>query len=330
MLPNIAGNSYLILAVLVFIAVLLLAEALYLIWKTYKGPEARKIESRLRALSGSLDHSKQARVLKERMLSEVPALQRLLLNLPRAQRLDRFILQAGLDWTVSRLLVTCWALGVIAFMAMIGLAHQPLSAALLAGVAVGAIPLGYVHSLRQRRLGRLERQLPDALDLVTRALRSGHAFASGLQMIGDEMAEPIAGEFRIVHDEVNFGVSLQQALNNLSERVPVTDLRYFVVAVLIQRESGGNLTEVLANLSRLIRERLKLLSRIRVLSSEGRLSAWVLGVMPFGLAGGMYLVNPEFMSPLWTDPIGLTIIKYTMSMMAIGILVLRRIVRIRV
>ena len=103
-------------------------------------------------------------------------------------------------------------------------------------------------------------------------------------MVGEEMAEPIAGEFRIVHDEVNFGVSLQQALTNLSERVPITDLRYFVVAVLIQRESGGNLTEVLGNLSRLIRERLKLLAKVRVLSSEGRLSAWILGLMPFALA----------------------------------------------
>ena len=108
-----------------------------------------------------------------------------------------------------------------------------------------------------------ERQLPEALDLVARALRSGHSFASGLQMIGEEMAEPIANEFRIVADEVNFGVSLQQALTNLSERVPLTDLRYFVVAVMIQRDSGGNLTEVLGNLSRLIRERLKLLARVQ-------------------------------------------------------------------
>src|SRR5690606_23421712 len=120
------------------------------------------------------------------------------------------------------------------------------------------------------------------------------------------------GEFRIVHDEVNFGVSLQNALMNLCERVPITDVRYFVVSVLIQRESGGNLTEILGNLSHLIRDRLKLLARVRVLSSEGRLSAWILGVMPFALGAVMNMVNPEFMSPLWTDPIGITIMQYTL------------------
>jgi tight adherence protein B len=172
--------------------------------------------------------------------------------------------------------------------------------------------------------------LPEALDLITRALRSGHAFSSALQMVGEEMAEPIAGEFRTVHDEVNFGVALQQALMNLSTRVPLTDLRYFIVSVLIQRDSGGNLTEVLGNLSRLIRERLKLLAKVKVLSSEGRLSAWILGVMPFGLAGAMFLVNPDFMSPLWTDPIGIAIIKYMLMLMAFGILVLLKIIKIRV
>ena len=134
-------------------------------------------------------------------------------------------------------------------------------------------------------MAKIERQLPDALDLMTRALRAGHAFSSALKMAGEEMAEPIAGEFRTVHDEVNFGVSLEQALTHLSERVPLTDLRYFVVAVLIQRDSGGNLTEILGNLSQLIRERLKLLAKVKVLSSEGRMSAWILGLMPFFLAG---------------------------------------------
>jgi tight adherence protein B len=176
----------------------------------------------------------------------------------------------------------------------------------------------------------MEKQLPEALDLVTRALRAGHSFASGVQMIGDEMTDPIASEFRMVADEVNFGVSLQQALTNLSERVPLTDLRYFVVAVLIQRDSGGNLTEVLGNLSRLIRDRLKLLARVRVLSSEGRLSAWILGLMPFALVALLNVFNPEFMAPLWTDPIGQTVLKYMLVLMLVGIVLLRKIVKIRV
>ena len=134
----------------------------------------------------------------------------------------------------------------------------------------------------------------------------------------------------MVHDEINYGTSLQQALLNLGERVPVTDLRYFIVAVLIQRESGGNLTEMLTNLSRLIRERLKLHAKVRVLSAEGRLSAWILGLMPFAVAALLNLLNPEFMSALWTDPMGTSILQWLTFLMVIGVLMLYRIVRIRV
>jgi tight adherence protein B len=327
---DIGGNAFLVISVMVFVAVLLLLEGLYLIWKSYKGPEAKKLEKRLRALSASNDTTAQAQLLKERMLSEVPAFQRVLFSIPRAHNLDKFILQAGLNWTVSKLLLSCVAFGAIGLLLVIGVLHQTLLIAAAAGAVLGTVPLLFVQQKRSSRLLKLERQLPDALDLVTRALRSGHSFSSGLQMIGEEMAEPIANEFRIVSDEVNFGVSLQQALTNLSERIPLTDLRYFVVAVLIQRDSGGNLTEVLSNLSRLIRERLKLLGKVRVLSSEGRLSAWIVGLMPFALAGVMNFVNPSFMSPLWKDPMGISIIKYMLIVMAFGVLMLRKIIKIRV
>ncbi len=330
MLQPIGGNFFLILSVLVFIAVVLLLEGLYMMWKSYKGPEARQLEKRLQALSASRDNTQQAHLLKQRMLSDVPLLQRFFQNLPRAHRLDRFILQAGLDWTVSRLLLSSAALGAIGCMITISFAHQSQLAGVVVGVLLATLPLLYVQNKRHRRLAKMEQQLPEALDLMTRALRSGHAFSSGLKMVGEEMSNPIADEFRIVDDEVNFGVSLQQALTNLSERVPITDLRYFVVSVLIQRESGGNLTEVLGNLSRLIRARLKLLSKVRVLSSEGRLSAWILGIMPFALAGVMSLANPGFMAPLWKDPIGIGIVKYMLVLMLIGVLILRKIVKIHV
>ncbi|AIY42969.1 Flp pilus assembly protein TadB [Collimonas arenae] len=330
MLQQTGGNAFLIISVLVFVAVVLLLEGFYMMWKSYRGPQARKISKRLQALSASHDKSSRSQLLKQRMLSDIPVFERLLLSLPRARRLDRFILQAGLDWTVSKLLLSCAATGVIVCILMTSFARQSILLGAVIGISAATLPLLYVLRKRGRRLARIEQQLPDALDLVTRALRSGHAFSSGLQMIGEEMAEPIAGEFRIVHDEVNFGVSLQQALTNLSERVPVTDLRYFVVAVLIQRDSGGNLTEVLGNLSRLIRDRLKLLAKVKVLSSEGRLSAWILGLMPFALAAVMSLVNPDFMAPLWHDPIGIGIIKYMLILMALGIFVLIKIIRIRV
>lgn len=330
MLQNIGGNAFLVMSVLVFIAVLLLLEGGYLLWKTYKGPDARKIETRIRAISASLDKSQQTQLLKQRMLSEVPVLERLLLGISRAHRLDRFIQQSGLGWSVSKLLLSCAALGALALMLMLYAAHQSVLLSGVVSVVLAAVPFLYVSRKRSQRLRKFETQLPEALDLITRALRSGHAFSSALQMVGDEMTEPVAGEFRIVHDEVNFGIELQQALTNLSVRVPLTDLRYFIVSVLIQRESGGNLTEVLGNLSRLIRERLKLMSKVRVLSSEGRLSAWILGIMPFALAGVMAIANPEFMTPLWNDPIGISIIQYMLILMAFGVLILRKIIKIRV
>jgi tight adherence protein B len=330
MLQSLEQNPFLILSMMVFVAVTLLLEGLYLIWKSYKGAAAKNIERRLNALSASRDSSGQTQLLKQRMLSDVPAIERLLLNLPKLDRIQRFIHQAGLTWTVSKLILSCAALGAVGFMAATSFAHLPITVGALSGTAITPLPLLFVGHLRYRRLRKIEQQLPDALDLLIRGLKAGHAFSSSLQMLGEEMAEPIAGEFRIVHDEVNFGVSLQQSLLNLCERVPVTDLRFFVLSVLIQRESGGNLTEVLANLSRLIRERLKLLAKVRVLSSEGRLSAWILGVIPFGIGGLLYVFNPRFMSPLWIDPIGITILEYLAAMMVFGILVLIKIVKIRV
>ena len=325
-----SDNFFLILSVLVVLAVVLLFEGLYMIWNTYKGPQAKKIENRLRLLSAASDASAQAQLLRHRMLSNLPMLARILLRMPRVHQIDRMILQANLNWTVSRLLLSCVTLGLAAYLACYMLLHQGPLVCAAAGALLMFAPLAYVQRRRLKRMRKLEQQLPDALDLLARALRAGHSFGAGLQMIGHEMADPIAGEIRFVHDEMNFGVSLEQALTNLSVRVPITDLRYFVVAVLIQRESGGNLTEVLGNLSQLIRQRLKLHWRIRILSAEGRLSAWVLGVMPFALAGVMNLLNPTFMAPLWTDPLGIAIVRNMLLMMAFGILVLRKITRIRV
>lgn len=324
------GNSFLVLLVLVFIAVLLLLEALYLLWRSQRGPQAKKLQGRLQALSAARDHTAQALLLKQRMLSELPVFERTLQSLPRLERLDRMILQAGIGWSVSKLLLLTVSVGSCAWLLVAATAGQPALVGLAAGALFGSVPLCYVAYRKTKRMSQIERQLPEALDLMIRALRAGHAFSSALKMTGEEMPEPIAGEFRTVHDEINFGVSLQQALGHLSERVPLTDLRYFVVAVLIQRESGGNLTEILANLSRLVRERLKLLAKVKVLSSEGRMSAWILALMPFFLAFVMNLANPEFMRPLWTDPLGITIVKYLLILMAFGVFIMRRIIRIRV
>jgi len=221
-------------------------------------------------------------------------------------------------------------LAVFSGMVLALLANLPTFVAIAIGLVAGIIPLLYLQGAKQKRMITIEQQLPDALDLMGRAMSAGHAFPSALQMVGSEMPEPIASEFRIVFDEINYGISTQEALINLTTRVPSTDLSYFVIAVLIQRETGGNLTELLGNISELIRARLKLLGTIRVLSAEGRLSAWILTIMPFALGLVLQIMNPEFLSVLWTDPMGQKMVGVAMCLMVVGIFAMWRITKIRV
>lgn len=324
------SNSFLTLAVLVFVSVILLIEGLVSLWKTHKGPEVSRVKRRLQALAATSDNSAPTHLLKQRLLGETSVLEQLLLRLPRLRQLDRVLLQSGLRWTVAGVVLSSAAAAALGWLLGSEFAPQSPLIGLLAAGGGASLPVALMLHRRARRLQHMARQLPDMLDLITRALRAGHAFTSALKMAGEEMPEPISSEFRTVHDEMNFGISLQQALTHLNERVPLTDLRYFVVAVLVQRDSGGNLTEILTDLSRLLRERAKLLAKVRVLSSEGRLSAWILGAMPFVLAGVLNIFNPQFISLLWTDPIGISMIQYMLVLMLIGALIMRKIIRIRV
>ena len=316
---------------LTFVAVVLFCEGLYLLWNSYQGPQAKKMAYRLQALSAGADRSPQALVLKNRMLAELSGLERLLLSVPRWPALDRLLLQSGLDWRVSQLLGFSSVVAALT-LAALNAGGQVLALELTAALTLGmaCLPWVYVQFKRASRLRAIHTQLPDALDLIGRALRSGHALTASLKMAGDELSGPLARELRLTHDEVNFGVSLHQALSNLGHRVPVTDLRYFTIAVLVQRETGGNLMEVLSNLSRLMRERLKLQSKVRVMTAEGRISAWALGSLPFVLAALMHWGNPEFISVLWTDPVGLELTQVTLGLMLLGCLWLWRLTQVRV
>jgi tight adherence protein B len=323
------ANHMLLVAVLAFLAAVLLFEALYLFWRGRWGEEARRMQDRLSTLTG-MEQVNQPRAMKERLEADDSLFEKMALALPRAGRLNTLLLQSGLQWSLGRLLLLAFCAAFIVMFLTASTLNPSLLPLLASAVGGAALPVLYVARKRTQRMRKIEHQLPDALDLMTRALRAGHAFSSSLQMASEELQEPLAAELRATHDEVNYGVAMQQALTNLSQRVPSMDVRYFVVAVLIQRESGGNLTEILSNLSRLIRERLKLMARVRVLSSEGRLSALILMLMPFLLAGLLVLFNPEFMRPLWTDPLGISMVKVLLVMMAVGVVMLRQIIRIRV
>lgn len=319
---------YNLFIILSFLAVVLFVEGVYLAWNTYKGPEAKRIEKRLRAMSAGASNS-DIKLVKQRLLAQTPGMERVMLHIPRIHQLDRILMQSGLQLTVARF-IGLTLLAIVAGLVLGALLALPAIIVMAAGASAGAMPWLYVRRAIYKRLNSIEQQFPDALDLMGRAMLAGHAFPSALKMVGDEMPEPVAAEFRIVFDEVNYGISVQDALINLAKRVPSTDVGYFVISVLIQRETGGNLAELLGNLSKLIRERLKLLGEIRVLAAEGRLSAQILTVLPFALAFVINLINPKFLSVLWTDPAGLKIIGFTLLLMVVGIFWMWRIVKIRI
>jgi len=315
---------------LIFLSVLLLVGGAYLAWQSARGPGAGRVARRLRAMNTATDDSiKTISITKERPLSLNPSLQALLEGVPGIQSLDRLLLQSGKSWNVGKFLGFSF-LGLLVSFLLLSIFSVPLYMRLGLMFLCTAMPYFLVSRTKAARLEKIEQQLPDALDLMGRSMRAGHAFPTALKLVGEEMSDPLADEFRTVFDEVNFGVSMSDALMNLAARVPSTDLRYFVIAVLIQRETGGNLTELLGSISAIIRDRLKLLGQVRVLSAEGRMSAWVLGLLPFGSAALMNIVNPEFMSVLYTDPAGQKMVGIALSLLVVGIFFIRKVIRIRV
>jgi tight adherence protein B len=313
----------------IFIAVVLLIEGAFHGWNSSRGPAARRIAKRLEGMSSNDSRQANISIRKRRVFSESSGLQMLLQRAPRVRKIDRLLEQSGLKLNLARFLLLSAGCGAAALFVLL-LLPLPAMIPFLLGMVAAGIPSLVVMNRRRRRLRRIEAQLPDALDLISRALRAGHALPAAIKMVGDELSDPLASEFRSVFDEVNFGISMPEALNNLSSRVPGTDVGYFVVAVLIQRETGGNLTELLGNISRIVRERLKLSGQIRVFSAEGRLSAWILGVLPFALAAVLQTVNPKFMDLLWTDPLGHKMLGAVAVLMVIGVFWMRKVIRIRV
>jgi tight adherence protein B len=317
-------------AVLLFAAVILMIEGAWLWWSGAHGGAARRIAKRLRLMAASGDGGgERIDILKRRTYSGRPALEKHLRRIPQLGALDRLLLQSGVRWSVAQFL-GCTLATLTIGLALPPMLGMPALAAIAALVMTLALPWLMLMRTRGARLRKLEEQLPEAADFLGRALRAGHSFANVMQMVGEEMPDPIASEFKFAYEEINYGVPMNEALHNLALRVPLTDLRYLVIAVLIQRESGGNLAEVLGNISRLIRARLKLLSQVRVMSAEGRMSAWILGLLPFAVLLLMGLANPDYVSVLWKDPLGISLMWYSAAIAGGGVLWMRKLIRIRV
>ncbi len=319
--------GYLIL-VLGFLGLFGLIESFVLILGGRDRAEIKRFKKRLEGLSSDLPTREPER-LKRGAYSKNPALDAVLKRYPQLDALDNLLRQSGKPYSVAQTLaamIACAFLGLILEVASAtGLVFAPLFF-----VVGGALPIMVLRMIRNSRMNKIEAQLPDALDLLGQSMRAGHAFSSALRTVGTEGPEPIATEFRMTSDEISFGATVREGILNLANRVDSMDMRYFALAILIQNETGGNLSSLMLDLAKLIRERLKLRRTVKVLAAEGRLSGWILGSLPFFFAGIMMLINPTYISFFWKDPASVPILKVMASLLVVGIIWIRRIINIRV
>lgn len=289
----------------------------------------RKLRERIRNLSADPAGERHVSLVRDRYLKDLSPLERGLLRLPGMGGLQALIDQAGSSQLPHRLVLTSLALAVAAG----GLAGALFGwglGALLIGALAGAAPILLLRHKRAQRLARFEEQLPDALTVAARALRAGLPFNEALNLVSQEMHEPAAKEFGIVFTEINYGGDARAALLGLLERVPSVAVMAMVTTVLIQRETGGNLAEVLDKLAEMVRQRFRFQRSVRTLSAEGRLGAWILSLLPFVLAGILAVIAPDFLPMLTQDPLGRQLIMAAFGLIIVGILWLRRIVNIDV
>jgi tight adherence protein B len=317
-----------IFALLIF---LIAALAIFLVgaWIEGRNAQARILRERL---GGSQEQSAtdNLELLRDEMLSKIPAFDTILRRSERASLLQKLLDQAGINTRVGNFFLLCLASGLAGAIVFFILGHQNLPLA-WAGMMIGLIaPYSYASIMRTRRFAKFEEIFPQAIDTLGRAVRAGHAFTTALEMISSEIPEPVAGEFRKLFEEQKFGMPVRDALMNLAERVPLVDVKFFVTAVMLQRETGGNLAEILDNLSYMIRERFKILRQVRVYTAQGRLTMLLLMMLPPVIIVVMLIMNPDFIRPLFTDPIGHALVAAGITLQTVGYFVIRKIIQIQV
>jgi tight adherence protein B len=268
-------------------------------------------------------------LLRKELFSTIPWIDQCLESMNLFSGLRRLLTQADLKWTVMQALVVSLASAVVVAVAAF-LRTDSVLFSLLLGAAASAGPCLYILYKRSQRFARFEQALPQALDLMVSALRAGHSFVSAIESVAKEIPDPAGVEFRKCFDEQNFGLEMRDSMLNLAARIPIHDVHIIVTAILIQKESGGNLAEILENVAHIIRERFRLKRQVRVYTAQGRLTGFILTVLPVVLGAALYLVNPEHMSILWHNPVGVKLIYTAVVMTLIGGLIIRKIVNIRI
>jgi len=268
-------------------------------------------------------------IVRQEKIGPLPQIDRLLAGTPIGIRLGRLIDQSGLETTPSAIIVASIGGAAIGFVVAMMFSQQPLARPLAAVLGLIA-PFIWLKHKAAKRLKKFEEQFPEALDLLSRALRAGHAFQTAMGMVADELAAPVGPEFKKTFDQQNFGLPLKDALNELAERIDLLDVRFFVTAVLIQRDTGGNLSEILDNLAHVVRERFKILRQVRVHTAHGRFTGYVLLALPAALAVALMFINPEHMSLLFKERMGHLMVIGAIVLQTIGFFWIRHVIKIEV
>jgi len=327
------------LATVVIIVFVIVAAAVFAVgsFLDQRSAQARLLRERLASVQKASERqpSEELALLRDEMLSQIPALDNLLRRSERMTNLQNFLEQANLKVRAGNLLVLCVvsavALGGVGFLLSGSLPPNQAMLFAIVGFVVGAVvPYSYASYRRTKRFQKFEELFPDAIDTLARAVRAGHAFTTALELIASEIAEPVAGEFRKLFEEQKFGLPVRDALLNLTERMPLVDVKFFVTAVMLQRETGGNLAEILDNLSYVIRERFKIMRQVRVYTAQGRLTMMLLMGLPPVIVIVMLMTSPMFIRPLFADPIGHTLVVSGIVLQTVGYFVIRKIIQIQV
>jgi tight adherence protein B len=316
------------IAILVFLGVFAVVALLLVATGTGASQQAKKVLATLDSALATESQETRDQIVnlrKAELLSAIPWINRKLLNFDLAPRLRTLLYQANLNWTAGGLMVMCLVLFIVPGYIIYWRFNKPLIA-LGAGAAVGALPLAWVFFKRSKRFRAFEQGLPEALDLMVSALRAGHSLIAAMGLVSRECIDPVGGEFRICFDEQNYGLELKTAMDNLTTRVPLQDLRIVSTAIMIQKESGGNLAEVLDKTAHVIRERFRLKRQVMVHTAQGRMTGIVLALLPPVLGCLLYTVNPDMVSLLWKRDIGVKLLWTAAGMTVVGGLIIRKIV----
>ncbi len=316
-------------AIAAFIAATLFAVSAALVFEWWRDRQQRRnVVGQLKDLVDSPIDPAGQQILRDEAGDPI-WIDALATRLPSLRSVDRMLTQAGMTWTLQTFIVLTFGFGV-----GLGLSGMMLTRSVMIGAFIalfGAfLPYLYVRMRRNKRLGAFEEQLPEAIELIGRALRAGHPLSSGFKMAADDSSEPVAGELRRVFEEQRFGLPVPDSLLNLSDRIGLVDVRILVTAILIQREVGGNLAEILDNLAKVVRERFMIRRQLRVFTAQGRMTGYLLAALPLGLFAILYSMNAEYMSILFTDPLGKLVVILAIVMQVIGYFWIRKVVNIEI